>query len=91
MAEPAALVYLPLGHNIRSAHRSACMLFDVVDLNFPDTHAWHWGCVVTVPATLLYLPGGHLVCAVQESVLRVPLLLDTASLKNPAAHVSHFG
>ena len=67
----------------------AMLVVDVVTLNFPDGHAWHWGCVVTVPAAFVYFPGGHLVWVVQEAVLT--LLLDTASLKNPAAHVSHWG
>ena len=44
---------------------------------------------MAVPATVVNCPSGHLVWAVQESVLR--LLLDTAALNNPAAHVSHIG
>ena len=39
--------------------------------------------------TSVYLPGGHLVWARQESVLM--LLLDVKALKNPVAHVSHVG
>ena len=41
------------------------------------------------PLAFVYLPGGHLVWATQESFL--VLVLDTVSLKNPAAHTSHSG
>ena len=37
----------------------------------------------------MYLPGGHLVWAVQESVS--VLVIDVAALKNPVAHGSHWG
>ena len=65
------------------------MLIDLIALNFPDKHDWHWGCVVTVPAALLYFPGRHVLWAMHESV--VTLLRDSVALKNPAVHASHWG
>ena len=44
---------------------------------------------MAVPATLVYLPAEHLACAAQESVL--VLLLDSATLNNPAAQSLQFG
>ena len=44
---------------------------------------------MALPTTSVYLPGGHLVWATQESVSR--LLLDVKTLKNPVMHVSHVG
>ena len=42
-----------------------------------------------VPPVLVYLPGGHLVCAVQESVLK--LTSELIALKNPGAQDLHWG
>ena len=44
---------------------------------------------MTEPATVVYLPGGQLVWAVQES--RSVLLFDVRALKNPLTHVPHSG
>ena len=65
------------------------LLLDASALNVPRMHASHVGSVVLVPAIFVYLPGGHLVWATQESVSR--LLLDVKTLKNPVMHVSHVG
>ena len=62
---------------------------DAVALKRPGGHASHWVCAVTEPATLVYLPWGHLVWAAQESVLRLPL--DAKLLKYPNTHVWHTG
>ena len=68
---------LLLAHVLRS---------DVVALKNPVAHALHWGSVVVVPPTVVYLPGGHLVWAAHESV---SLPLDIVGLKNPDLHTSH--
>lgn len=60
------------------------LLFDVMDLKNPVAHASHLGWVVAEPLTMVCLPGGHFVWAVQESVL-------VLGLKNPVAHASHCG
>ena len=52
-------------------------------------HTSHSGSAVALPLVLVYLPAGHLVCAVQESFL--VLVLDMMSLKNPGAHDLHSG
>ena len=65
------------------------LLFDVRALKNPLTHVPHSGWVVTVPTVFVYLPGGHLVWARQESVWM--LLLDVKSLKKPGRHASHVG
>ena len=61
------------------------LLTDVKALKNPCGHTSHLGWELAVPAALVYLPGGHLVCATQESVSM--FLLDVKSLKNPDAHV----
>ena len=63
------------------------LLLDVNALKYPVTQVSHLGWVVAVPDTSVYLPGGHVVCAVQLSVT-VPRS-DLELLKYPAAHVSH--
>ena len=63
------------------------LLVDVEALKNPAEHAWHWGWAETEPTSFVYVPGGHLVWGVQESVV-VPLL-DLVALKNPVAHSSH--
>ena len=63
--------------------------FDVRALKNPLTHVPHSGWVVTVPTVFVYLPGGHLVWARQESVWM--LLLDVKPLKKPGRHASHVG
>ena len=65
------------------------LLFDVRALKNPLTHVPHSGWVVTVPTVFVYLPGGHLVWARQESVWM--LLLDAKALKNPGTHALHVG
>ena len=65
------------------------LLLDVTLLKNPVAQDSHSGCVVAVPAIFVYLPGGHLVCAAQESV--AVLLVDVDALNNPAAHASHWG
>ena len=42
--------------------------------------------MVVLPAIFVYLPGGHLVWAMHESVLL--LILDVDALKNPGVHTS---
>ena len=63
------------------------LLSDVNALKYPTAHFSHLGWAVAVPDTLVYFPGGHLVCAVQLS-FTVPRS-DLKLLKYPAAHVSH--
>ena len=65
------------------------LLLDVKALKNPATHVSHLGWVVAVPDTSVYLPGAHLVWAVQES-FTVPRV-DLRLLKNPDGHVSHVG
>ena len=65
------------------------LLLDVKALKNPVTHVSHLGWVVAVPDTSVYLPGAHLVWAVQES-FAVPRV-DLRLLKNPDGHVSHVG
>ena len=59
------------------------------DLKNPIAHALHVGWAVAEPVAVVYLPGGHLVWAVQESVTL--LLFDDNTLKNPITHASHVG
>ena len=63
------------------------LLFDVNALKYPTTHFSHLGWAVPVPDTLVYFPGGHVVCAVHLSVT-VPRS-DLKLLKYPAAHFPH--
>ena len=73
-----------------SKHESvSVLLLDVKALKNPVTHVSHLGWVVAVPDTSVYLPGAHLVWAVQES-FAVPRV-DLRLLKNPDGHVSHVG
>ena len=65
------------------------LLRDVKSLKNPAVHTSHLGSAMALPLVLVYLPGGHLVCATQESLL--VLALDTVSLKNPGAHDLHSG
>ena len=65
----------------------AVLLIDAEALKNPDTHALHVGWEKADPAVIVYLPGAHLVWAMQESVLA--LLLDVETLKNPGVHTSH--
>ena len=73
----------------RKAVPAHVLMLDVEALKNPVAHTAHVGWVVTEPAVLVYLPGGHLVWAVQESGL--VLLLDVETLKNPVGHTSHLG
>lgn len=58
-------MYLPGGHSTVSAvQESVALLFDVKALKNPGAHVSHSGSEVVLPATLVYLPGGHLVWAV---------------------------
>ena len=57
-------------------------LLDVMALKNPGAHASHWGWVVAEPPTLVYLPHGHFLWAVQAAG-------DRADLKNPVAHGLH--
>ena len=43
------------------------LLTDVKGWKNPGEHASHVGCKVTDPAAKVYVPGGHLVWAVQKS------------------------
>ena len=61
------------------------LLIDVTGWKNPEAHASHVGWKVTEPAELVYVPGGQLVWARQESVS--VLLLDVTALKNPVTHV----
>ena len=72
----------PAGHGLQAS--IAVLLIDAEALKNPDTHALHVGWEKADPAVIVYLPGAHLVWAMQESVLN--LLLDVATLKNPAGH-----
>ena len=65
------------------------LLRDVESLKNPAAHTSHFGSAVALPLVSVYLPGGHLVWAVQETFL--VLVLDMVSLKNPGAHDSHLG
>ena len=65
------------------------LLFDANALKNPTAHTSHLGCAVAEPTVCVYLPGGHLVWARQESAWM--LLLDVETLKNPGAHASHVG
>ena len=60
---------------------------DVKALKKPVAHALHSGWVVALPAALVYLPGGHLVWAVQESGFM--LCFEVKVLQKPCGHVSH--
>ena len=69
--------HLPRRNSGSSTH--VMLLFEVEDLKNPVAHDAHFGCLVVEPLTLVYLPGGHLVWAVQ-------LPVDVEALKNPNAH-----
>jgi len=73
----------------RITEETTALLLDVDALKYPVTHFSHLGWAVAVQDTVVYLPGGHLVCAVHLSVT-VPRS-DLELLKYPAAHVSHLG
>ena len=62
------------------------LFLDVEALKNPGAQGSHLGWAVTEPVTMVNLPGGHLVWAVQESPLFV---LEVAALKNPVAQSSH--
>ena len=59
------------------------LLFEDIALKNPVTHVSHVGCVVALPIFAVYLPGGHVVWAMQN------LLLDPESVKDPSGHTSH--
>ena len=63
------------------------LLVDVEVLWNPGAHTLHLGWLVAEPGVCVYLPGGHLVWAMQESILE--LLLDLEAAKNPVGHDSH--
>ena len=77
--------HLPTSNTGSSTH--TLLLFESDFLKNPGAHDSQLGLVVAVPLTMVYLPGGHLGWAVQESDL--VLLGDGFLLKNPGAHVSH--
>ena len=79
--------HLPTSNTGSSTH--TLLLFEAEFLKNPGAHDSHLGWVVAVPLTMVYLPGGHLACAVHASGL-LPLG-DGSDLKNPGAHVSHLG
>ena len=74
------------GRDAVPAHK---LLFDVRLLKNPVGHVPHSGCAIVEPAATVYVPGGHLVCAMHESF--VVLLFDINILKNPAMHGWHPG
>ena len=71
------------------------LLFDTEALQYPCTHVWHTGWAVLEPTPLVsrtsavYLPAGHFVCSVQESVWM--LLLDATALNHPSRQYVHVG
>ena len=65
------------------------LLFDVTLLKNPVAHDSHLGWAVTEPDATVYLPGEHLVWAIQESVST--LFTDSKALKNPGVQASHSG
>ena len=60
------MMYLPGGHSVLSAVQESVLLllFEVRALKNPYGHFSHSGSEVAEPATLVNLPGGHLVWAV---------------------------
>ena len=56
-------------------------------LKNPGAQVSHLGCAEADPDVLVYMPGGHLVWAVQASVV----LLEKVFVKNPVAHSLHLG
>lgn len=65
------------------------LLIEASFLKYPAAHAVQLGCTVAEPGSSVYLPAGHFVWEIHESV--VMLLLDRVSLKNPVLHVLHWG
>ena len=65
------------------------LLIDVKALKKPVAHASHSGWVVALPDAWVYLPGGHLVWAVQESGFI--FCFEVKVLKKPCWHASHLG
>ena len=63
--------------------------FDSKGWKNPGAHISHFVWEVADAVLLMYLPAGHEVCAVHESVL--VLLFDVEALKNPGGHLSHLG
>ena len=63
------------------------LLSDMLGLKNPGAHGLHFGCLVVVPGSLVNLPAGHFVWAVQEYV--VLLLFEVRFVKYPGGHVSH--
>ena len=66
-----ASMYFPRGHRISLATEQESvwvLLVDVEALKNPFVHGSHLGWLVAEPATLVYLPGGHLVWAVHCSL-----------------------
>ena len=62
------LMYLPGGHVAfwTAVQKSVLVLLrDVLALKNPNAHVAHIGWVVLEPGIMVYLPGGHLVCAAQ--------------------------
>ena len=59
----------------------------------PGAHASHVGCLLVVPATAVYLPGGHLVWVMQEpaSFSVTVLFVELPVLMYPGLHGSHSG
>ena len=64
------------------------LLIDWEALKNPGAHTSHAGCAVVLPAVLVYLPGEHFVCAMQELAF-MPLLDVEVTVKNPLAHTLH--
>ena len=66
-------LYFPRGHpmSLATVQESVwVLLVDVEALKNPNAHDSHLGWLVAEPATLVYLPGGHLVWAVHCSLRR---------------------
>ena len=85
------MVCLPAGHLSRAVQESVLvLLLDTASLKNPAAHASHWGWAVAVPATLVYLPAGQLVWAMQ-AVSVLSLVIDLTALNFPAAHATHSG
>ena len=59
------------------------LLLEDIALKNPVTHVSHVGCMVALPTLAVYLPGAHLLWAMQK------VLLDPESAKYPSGHTSH--
>jgi len=71
------------------ASQTHVLFIDLVGLKNPSPQALHWGWVVGVPTAIVYLPNGHIVWPMQESVLM--LLRDVNVFMNPGGQIAHLG